>query len=91
MRIEHEGREYLVLSAPLSPTTVALPSSLSPAETEVVRLALAGLSNERIGLATKRSVRTVANLLARACRKLGVRRRTELAAIIGRGSKTQTT
>lgn len=80
MTVEHGGREYLVLSAPLGRDE--LPEILSAAEREVVRLALSGLSNEGIALATNRAKRTVANLLARACRKLGVRRRTELAAAV---------
>lgn len=58
---------------------------LSRAEREVVALALEGLSNEGIALATGRAISTVSNLLARAARKLGVRRRVELARAIAAG------
>lgn len=80
---EHEGREFFVVSVPVH--AHPMPEVLSQAEQEVVRLALSGLSNEGIAMATGRAKRTVANLLARACRKLGVRRRTELAGVLGRG------
>ncbi len=82
---DDEGRELLVVSAPAAPTE--LPSVLSPAEREVVSLALLGLANEAIALSTGRAPRTVANLLARACAKLGVRRRTELAAAVARHAR----
>lgn len=55
-------------------------SALTPAEREVVRLARQGLRNAAIAAARGTSVRTVANLLARAYRKLGVGSRAELAA-----------
>ncbi len=55
---------------------------LTPAERAVAALALAGLENAAIARARKSSVRTVANLLARCFRKLGVRSRTELAALV---------
>jgi DNA-binding CsgD family transcriptional regulator len=79
---EHAGHEYCVASVAIDPPD--LRSSLSTSEREVVELVLAGLSNEAIASATKRAPRTVVTLLLRACRKLGVRRRTELAAIVGR-------
>ena len=53
---------------------------LSRAERDVLDLALAGLSNENIALRRGRSVRTVANQIARGIRKLGVQSRFELAA-----------
>lgn len=82
LTIEHEGREYLVVAAPS--VDAPLPAVFSPAEAEVVRLVLAGQSNESIAVSTGRAERTVSNLLVRACRKLGVRRRTELAAALAR-------
>jgi DNA-binding CsgD family transcriptional regulator len=54
---------------------------LTASEREVARLALAGLANRSIAEARRSSVRTVANLLARVFRKLGVRSRAELAAL----------
>ena len=53
-------------------------SSLSPAEADAVRLARSGCSNEAIAAARATSVRTVANQLAAAYRKLGVGGRHEL-------------
>ncbi|MBK7395294.1 MAG: helix-turn-helix transcriptional regulator [Myxococcales bacterium] len=73
----HDGRTYAAFRVDVSPPTSS--DSLSPAEREVVSLALQGLSNEGIGLATGRAVSTVSNLLARAGRKLGARRRVDLA------------
>lgn len=55
-------------------------SSLSEAERDVVRLALEGHSNQRIGLARGTSARTVANQLAQVFQKLGVHSRHELHA-----------
>jgi DNA-binding CsgD family transcriptional regulator len=72
------GEEYLVLSHPLS--TWELPAILTPAEREVVHALLRGASRAQIAEARGSSVRTVANLLAQAFRKLGVRSRVELAA-----------
>lgn len=82
LTIQHEGREYLVVAAPS--VEAPLPAVFSPAEAEVVRLVLAGQSNESIAESTGRAERTVSNLLVRACRKVGVRRRTELAAALAR-------
>lgn len=56
---------------------------LTLAEREVVRLALAGLSNGEIARARRASERTIANQLASAYRKLEVGSRRELAARIG--------
>jgi len=71
--------ELFVLSAPSGSRASRVEGLFSPAESEVVRLVLRGWSNERIATETGRATRTVSNLLARACRKLGVTRRTELA------------
>jgi DNA-binding CsgD family transcriptional regulator len=59
-----------------------LPATLTPAEREVVLLALDGHGNAAIANERGCSARTAANLLARACRKLGVRSRGELAAAV---------
>src|SRR5687768_17615162 len=53
---------------------------LTTAESEVLALAVAGLSNAAIAQRRHCSVRTVANLLARAYRKLGVGSRSGAAA-----------
>jgi DNA-binding CsgD family transcriptional regulator len=53
---------------------------LTTAESEVLAMAVAGLSNAAIAQRRSCSVRTVANLLARAYRKLGVGSRSAAAA-----------
>jgi DNA-binding CsgD family transcriptional regulator len=53
---------------------------LTPSEADVLALAVSGLSNTAIAQRRKSSVRTVANLLQRAYKKLGVGSRTEAAA-----------
>lgn len=53
---------------------------LTEAETAVVLLAMAGRRNNEIASERNVSVRTVANQLASAYRKLGVRSRFDLAA-----------
>jgi DNA-binding NarL/FixJ family response regulator len=58
----------------------SLPDVLTPAERSVVAGALRAWSNGEIATARCSSTRTVANLLARAYRKLNVRSRAELAA-----------
>ena len=60
--------------------TPDLPSELSNAEREVVELALSGMSNRQIAESRGCSSRTIANQLASAFRKVGVRSRAELAA-----------
>lgn len=54
--------------------------ALSFAEREVALAALSGATNAEIAARRGTSPRTVANLVARAFRKLGVRSRRELAA-----------
>jgi DNA-binding NarL/FixJ family response regulator len=56
---------------------------LTPREWEIVRLAASGLTNEDIAKRLVVSVRTVHNHLHQAYAKLGVHRRTELAAVVG--------
>lgn len=58
-------------------------SSLTPTETEVVRLVLDGLSNPEIGRRLFISRTTVKTHLAHIFRKLGVANRTELAGFAG--------
>jgi DNA-binding CsgD family transcriptional regulator len=59
-----------------------LAASLTEGERHVVLLALDGLDNAEIARVRGTAARTVANLLARAFRKLGVRSRSELAALL---------
>jgi DNA-binding CsgD family transcriptional regulator len=76
----HDGRRYAAFQAELPRRTPL--DRLSQSEREVVVLVLEGLSDEGVALATGRARRTVSNLLARACRKLGVRGRADLAALL---------
>jgi DNA-binding NarL/FixJ family response regulator len=76
------GERLVVLSHPITNDA----EGLTPAEQEVVDGALAGKSNRRIAVERGRSVRTVANQIASAFRKLGVASRSELAAITLRSS-----
>jgi DNA-binding CsgD family transcriptional regulator len=55
-------------------------AALTAAEVDVVARVLAGESNAEIARARRSTSRTVANLLARSYRKLGVASRRELAA-----------
>lgn len=59
--------------------------SLTPAERDVVRGVLLGMSNAAIARVRRRATRTIANLLARVFRKLGVQSRSELRALHASG------
>jgi DNA-binding NarL/FixJ family response regulator len=74
------GRQYAVLSSVVEPGPPL--EGLSKAETEVVRAALNGLTNEEIAATRGRSIFTVQNQLAAAWRKLGVSSRHEAAALL---------
>jgi DNA-binding CsgD family transcriptional regulator len=77
---ELDGQQYAVLSFEgAQPPRLA---GLSKAETEVVRAALAGLTNEEIAVTRGRSIFTIQNQLAAAWRKLGVSSRHEAAALL---------
>ncbi len=58
---------------------------VAPAEGEVLRLVLDGLSNAEIARARRRAIRTIANQVARLYRKLGVSSRLELYARFAAG------
>lgn len=58
--------------------------ALTAAEREVVLEAAQGLSNLEIAKRRNRSARTIANQLASAFRKLGIRSRRELVALLAR-------
>jgi DNA-binding CsgD family transcriptional regulator len=70
---------FWVVSFPLSKSP-----RLTEAEHEVALAAARGASNREIAAARGASVRTVANQIAAACRKLGVRNRRELVAVLAR-------
>ena len=80
-RFELDGRQYAVLSFEGRPAPQL--AGLSKAEAEVVRSALAGLTNEEIAVTRGRSIFTIQNQLAAAWRKLGVSSRHEAAALLG--------
>jgi DNA-binding NarL/FixJ family response regulator len=60
-------------------------ATLSPSEFEVLRLRADGLSHAEIARCRRSSLRTVANQVAAAFRKLGVSGRTELISYLARG------
>ena len=77
---ELDGRQYAILS--FESAQAPRLAGLSKAETEVVRAALAGLTNEEIAVTRGRSIFTIQNQLAAAWRKLGVSSRHEAAALL---------
>jgi DNA-binding CsgD family transcriptional regulator len=82
-----QSHDYVVLSYPLPPspaTPDALERLLSPAERQVASLLLIGRSYATIARIRGTAARTVANQVASAFRKLGVRSRFELAARLTR-------
>jgi DNA-binding CsgD family transcriptional regulator len=81
-----DGQTFALLDLPAdrSPADYfAEQLGLSPAEREVVRLAVVGLKNADIAARRSASPRTVRNQLAAAYAKLGVGSRAELAARYG--------
>lgn len=74
------GERLLVLSWPIDELDPLASTSLSPAEAEVARMAIDGLSNRAISRRRGTSVRTVGNQMSSVLRKLGVGSRRELAA-----------
>jgi DNA-binding NarL/FixJ family response regulator len=79
-KFEHEHGEYLVLSYPIKrPASFA---KLNAAELAVIEAVLEGTSHKEIARARDVSVRTVANQLASAYRKLGVSSATDVAMLV---------
>jgi DNA-binding CsgD family transcriptional regulator len=73
-----------VLTFPLC--APSFPSSLSAAERAVALALIEGRTNAEIAAARKTSIRTVANQIVSAYRKLGVHSRRELVvAVVGAG------
>lgn len=77
-RVRPAPDELLVLEWPTARVEPA--RALSPTESEVLALALAGLPAARIAARRRRSTKTVENQLASAFAKVGVRSRLELFA-----------
>jgi DNA-binding CsgD family transcriptional regulator len=77
-RFSRCGEEFFVLSYALP--RWQLPDILTPAERDVVTAVLDGVERRELARHRGTSQRTIANLLARAFRKLGVHSRMELAA-----------
>jgi DNA-binding NarL/FixJ family response regulator len=78
LSVDLASEELVVFSYPA--TRPELPDVLSATERAVVYGVLEGKTNQEIALERGTSVRTVANQIASAFRKLGVRSRGELAA-----------
>ncbi len=81
--------EFLVLSFPLRPAsssgTAIGTGKLTEAEHAIMGHLIAGLSNDKIARSRGTSARTIANQITAIYRKMGVRSRRELAALIRRG------
>lgn len=75
---EFDGDQFALLEWPLE--NGALPPGLTPAERDVAKMVLAGLSNDEIARRRGRSIRTVANQVAALFRKLQVSSRLKLYA-----------
>jgi len=81
------GEEFALLEWPVAAR--GQPARFGAAEGEVFRLLAAGLSNAEIARERGRSTRTVANQVARIFRKLGVRSRLELFALLAAGRREE--
>jgi DNA-binding CsgD family transcriptional regulator len=77
--IEVDDQEFAVLE--WSDAPLELPARLTAAEREVVRRMLLGASNADMARARGTSVRTIANQVASALRKLGIGSRLELYSL----------
>ncbi len=81
-RFDVEGDAFALLEWPCSRAELPAGWRLTRAEAAVAMLAASGRSNSDIARERRCSPRTVANQMARAFRKLGVRSRAELAATL---------
>jgi DNA-binding CsgD family transcriptional regulator len=82
-----DGRPFLVMSYELP--RWEFPVALTPAERQVLLRVLDGETHEEVATARGISSRTVANQIASAFKKIGVRSRMELAAVLERGAPPQ--
>jgi DNA-binding CsgD family transcriptional regulator len=94
-RFEHDGETLIVFSLPqdelgiVDPAMMEDPSAspwqvLTPAQLEVVRLAIAGRSNRAIARLRGTATGTVAKQLETAYRRLGINSRRELMVLAAR-------
>jgi DNA-binding CsgD family transcriptional regulator len=71
---------FVLLSVPLRTERGVEP--LTPAEREIAAMVVEGMSNAEIARARGKSVRTIANQVASAFRKLRVGSRVELSSVL---------
>lgn len=71
----------------LPPLPVRPPMRLTPGETQVIGLLFQGKTDAQIAKARGTSVRTVLNQVTSIFRKLGVRTREDLVALLGAPAK----
>ena len=74
------GETFVVLSVPLRSERSVEP--LTTAERDIAAMVVDGMSNAEIARARGKSVRTIANQVASALRKLGVGSRVELSSVL---------
>lgn len=79
--------EYALLEWPLPAPSLA--ATFGAAEGDVLRALAAGLSNAEIARTRRRSPHTIANQVARIYRRLGVRSRLELFALLSAGRRPE--
>jgi DNA-binding CsgD family transcriptional regulator len=79
-RFRVDGRQFALFSYPRAPP--GLWERLSEAEGKVITQLLRGLSNREIAAVRHTSLRTVANQVASAFRRIGVSSRAELSAVL---------
>ena len=79
--VEVDGEILVVMSYPVE-EALPMPSCLSMSEKAVVQLACDGLSSREIASRRRVSHRTVCNQLESAYRKLGVRSRDAMIALL---------
>lgn len=84
-KFQVDSDEYVVVSYSVT-GRLGNATALSPGEREVTELLLSGCSYREIAERRNRSVRTIANQIASAFKKLGVSSRAELAALGARRS-----
>jgi DNA-binding NarL/FixJ family response regulator len=75
-RLEHDGQELFVVSAPMAPSSVA---PLTRVELEVAQALVRGATNEEIARMRGTSVSTVAKQVASILRRLGAKSRSHAA------------
>ena len=80
---------YALLECPGPPTAAAVLTRLTAAERQVARVMAQGLTNAEIARSRGSATRTVANQAASIFRKLGVKSRLELGALLARGVRAR--